>query len=98
MAGVGAYVWVSGEPWEYSDWEEGQPNAFENPCPDDDDADCYEHCGFQTDEGDWNDRSCWHTIVSICEWDVEPAPSGEGGAAGAGGASEPVPNRPNGPG
>ncbi|MDF3068377.1 MAG: hypothetical protein K0R38_3978 [Polyangiaceae bacterium] len=94
--GVGPYVWVSGEPWEYSDWEEGQPNAFEVDCPADEDTDCYEHCGFQSDEGDWNDRSCWHTIVSICEWDVT-AVGGEGGASGAGGAAEPTPYRPNGP-
>jgi Lectin C-type domain len=69
VAGVGSYVWVNAEPWGYSDWDDGQPNAFETDCPDDADAACYEHCGFQTDEGGWKDRSCWHTIVSICEWD-----------------------------
>lgn len=69
-AGVGSYVWVNGEPWVYSDWQDGQPNAYQTDCPDDPDADCYEHCGFQSDEGDWLDRSCWHTIASICEWDV----------------------------
>jgi len=102
VPGVGPYVWVSGEPWEYADWDDGQPNAFETDCPDEnDDADCYEHCGFQTDEGGWKDRSCWHVIPSICEWDVETS-GGEGGAAGAtggaGGAPDPAPNRPNGPG
>lgn len=90
--GVGTYVWVNEEPWEFSDWEEGQPNAFENDCPDED-GQCYEHCAFQTDEGDWNDRSCWHTIASICEWDVNTQP----GHGGAGGASDASPNRPHGP-
>jgi Lectin C-type domain len=72
---VGTYVWVTGEPWEFSDWESGQPNAFANPCPEGgDDHGCFEHCAFQTPEGDWNDRSCWHTIASICEWDLEPVP------------------------
>ena len=81
MPGVGPYSWVSGEPWEYSNWEAEQPNAFETDCPEESIEDeCFEHCGFQTDEGDWNDRSCWHAIVAICEWDVEP---GAGGAAGA---------------
>jgi hypothetical protein len=82
MSGVGTYTWVVDEPFDYSDWEEGQPNAFETDCPDaDDDADCFEHCAFQSDEGDWNDRSCWHTIVSICEWDIEGGAPGDGGAA-----------------
>jgi hypothetical protein len=87
MSGVGTYTWVVDEPFDYTDWEEGQPNAFETDCPDaDDDADCFEHCAFQSEEGDWNDRSCWHTIVSICEWDIE----GGGGALGdAGAPSEP---------
>lgn len=85
VPGVGSYVWVTGEPWDYSDWEDGQPNAFETSCPTDDDASCYEHCGYQTDEGDWIDRSCWHTIVSICEWDVESSSVDETGSAGASG-------------
>jgi hypothetical protein len=87
--GVGTYTWVDGSSWEYTYWEDNQPNAFETDCPDEDDeADCFEHCAFQTDEGDWNDRSCWHTIASICEWDVagEPPVEGAGGAGGAGGA------------
>lgn len=86
--GAGTYQWVTDEPWTFSEWEEGQPNAFETDCPDqDDEADCFEHCAFQTDEGDWNDRSCWHTVVSICEWDIESkVDPGTGGAAGAAGA------------
>jgi hypothetical protein len=86
MPGVGTYTWVDGSVWDYSYWEDGQPNAYETDCPEqDDEADCFEHCAFQTDEGDWNDRSCWHEIVSICEWDVAAEPPAEG-AAGAGGA------------
>ena len=84
MSGVGSYSWVVDEPFDYSDWEDGQPNAFETDCPDEDsEADCFEHCAFQSDEGDWNDRSCWHTIVSICEWDLA---SGSGAAGDAGDA------------
>lgn len=86
--GAGTYQWVTSEAWTYSDWEDGQPNAFETDCPSEkDEDDCFEHCAFQSDEGDWNDRSCWHTVVSICEWDVEPkGDPGAGGASGAGGA------------
>jgi uncharacterized membrane protein YgcG len=92
MPGVGPYLWVTGERWTYSEWEGGQPNAYQTDCPDDNAAvDCFEHCAFQTSEGDWNDRSCWHTIVSICEWDVakKGAPGGgEGGVGGEGGAGD----------
>lgn len=72
VAGVGPYAWVTPEEWAYTDWREGQPNAFETDCPDDGNgngSDCFEHCAYQADEGDWIDRSCWHTIVSICEWE-----------------------------
>lgn len=80
--GAGPYVWVTGEDWLYSDWEDGQPNAYETDCPGgDDDLDCFEHCAFQSDEGDWNDRSCWHTIVSVCEWDLAKPEAGTAGAA-----------------
>lgn len=69
-AGVGTYSWVNEEPWDYTDWRDGQPNAFETNCPGGGDvSDCFEHCAYQTDEGDWIDRSCWHEIVSICEWE-----------------------------
>lgn len=88
--GIGTYTWVVAEPFDYSDWEQGQPNAHATDCPDEDGgANCFEHCAFQTDEGDWNDRSCWHAIASICEWDVEGSPPA-GGSAGAPSA-DPVP-------
>jgi len=81
---VGTYSWVVDEPFEYSDWEDGQPNAFETNCSEGgDETDCFEHCAFQSDDGDWNDRSCWHTIVSICEWDIEAGSGAAGDAAGA---------------
>jgi hypothetical protein len=84
--GVGPYVWLNGEDWLYSNWEDGQPNAYETDCPlDQDDTDCFEHCAFQSDEGDWLDRSCWHTIVSVCEWELVKPETGEGGAGGEGG-------------
>jgi hypothetical protein len=80
--GAGPYVWVTGEDWLYSAWEDGQPNAYETDCPGGEgDLDCFEHCAFQSDEGDWNDRSCWHTIVSVCEWDLAKPAASTAGAA-----------------
>lgn len=70
--GVGEYVWVNDEPWVFSAWQDGQPNAYETACPTEAEGkSCYEHCGYQSDQGDWIDRSCWHTIPSVCEWELE---------------------------
>jgi hypothetical protein len=83
MAGVGTYVWVDDEPWDYEHWEDGQPNAHAIDCPNEDGgAHCYEHCGYQTGDGVWIDRACWDTIASICEWDL-PA---DGAGVGQGGS------------
>jgi Lectin C-type domain len=82
--GTGPYTWVDGEPWGYSNWEDGQPNAVATNCPNENSgSNCYEHCAFQTADGAWNDRACFHTIASICEWDLEIPPSpGSAGEAG----------------
>jgi Lectin C-type domain len=70
----GTYSWVDGEPFTYTDWSSGQPNASTASCGDSNGGgDCYEHCGFQWSGGDkggeWNDRYCLHTIEAICERD-----------------------------
>jgi hypothetical protein len=63
----GTYTWVTGEPMSYVNWTEGQPNAVGTDCPGDDD--CYEHCAFAWQEGEWNDRYCGHEIAYVCEWE-----------------------------
>ncbi len=79
--GTGPYTWVDSEPWAYSNWESGQPNAVGTNCPDETSgANCYEHCAFQTSDGAWNDRACFHSIASICEWDVQTGTGSAGGA------------------
>jgi hypothetical protein len=70
----GTYTWLTGEPFNYSNWSADQPNAFQTTCGDSNGGgDCYEHCGFQWSGGEqagqWNDRYCMHTIESVCEWD-----------------------------
>jgi hypothetical protein len=71
MNGVAPYTWVNGDAWGYSNWEDGQPNAVATNCPGENSgANCFEHCAYQDDSGGWNDRACWHTIASICEWDI----------------------------
>jgi hypothetical protein len=72
--GPGTYFWVTGEPFTYSDWSAGQPNASTTSCGSaNGGGDCYEHCAFQwsggNKGGEWNDRYCSNTIDAICEWD-----------------------------
>lgn len=68
--GTAPFSWIDGEPWDYSNWESGQPNAVATDCPDEaGGAHCYEHCAFQASGGSWNDRACFHMIASICEWE-----------------------------
>jgi hypothetical protein len=68
--GVGTYTWVDGEPFSYTNWTPGQPNAVESDC---DSANgggpCYEHCAFQWSGGQWNDQLCLHMVAAVCEWD-----------------------------
>jgi hypothetical protein len=71
MKGTAPFTWVNGDEWGYSNWEDGQPNAVATNCPNENSgANCFEHCAYQDDSGGWNDRACWHTIASICEWEV----------------------------
>ena len=68
--GVGTYTWLDGEPFSYTNWTPGQPNAVESDC---DSANgggpCYEHCAFQWSGGQWNDQLCLHMVATVCEWD-----------------------------
>jgi hypothetical protein len=63
----GTYTWVTGEPMAYANWTEGQPNAVGTDCPGDEE--CYEHCAFAWQGGEWNDRYCGHEIAYVCEWE-----------------------------
>jgi hypothetical protein len=69
----GTYSWVDGEPFTYTNWSGGQPNASMTTCGEaDGGGNCYEHCGFQWSGGtpsEWNDRLCTHLIEAVCEWD-----------------------------
>jgi Lectin C-type domain len=71
----GTYTWVDGEPFTYTDWSAGQPNATMTTCPQGTNGGgaCYEHCAFQwsggATPGEWNDQLCLNAIEAVCEWD-----------------------------
>lgn len=65
--GVGKYFWISKEPFDFSSWSQGEPNAFAFGCPPVV-ATCYEHCASQRADGLWNDRNCNENSEAVCEW------------------------------
>jgi hypothetical protein len=73
---AGTYAWVDGEPFTYTDWSAGQPNATMTTCPQGTSGGggaCYEHCAFQWSggavPGEWNDQLCLNLVEAVCEWD-----------------------------
>ena len=68
----GTYSWVTGEPFEFTNWSSAQPNASKTDCgTSNGGGSCYEHCAFQwtggEHDGQWNDRYCMHTIQAVCD-------------------------------
>ena len=65
----GNWKWVNGDPVEYTNWKEGEPNAYT-------DAENYAEYAFDVEGGYWNDfRYDTHAGVDeihyVCEWDFE---------------------------
>jgi hypothetical protein len=63
----GVYEWVNGEPFEYANWEEGQPDGDSYRCNRFDF--CFEHCVVLTGDGEWEDENCAIIDGYVCEWD-----------------------------
>ena len=63
------FMWITGEPFEYQAWGEGQPNNTLHACPDDSGG-CYEHCLLKEDDHTWNDVDCGWENSYTCEWDA----------------------------
>lgn len=58
--------WVSGEPWSYENWADGEPNNSENVVSN-------ENCvAIWNSRGQWNDLNTNNTYEQsgfICEWE-----------------------------
>jgi cysteine-rich repeat protein len=68
--GTGSYVWITDEPFTYTNWGEREPDQARVRCSGSE-QNCYEHCVSMTGDGTWADQSCAITDGYICEW--EPA-------------------------
>lgn len=56
-ANEGAFVWISGEPWSFTNWSSGEPNnSFSN-----------ENCVQLMPDGHWNDLGCTIPLGYVCE-------------------------------
>ncbi|MBR7071938.1 MAG: hypothetical protein IKI29_07265 [Clostridia bacterium] len=66
----GVWQWVTGKPFEYSNFYPGEPNNEWN----------VEDCLEMYPDGSWNDLSSNWILPFICEWDVDttdiPSPTG----------------------
>ncbi len=71
MPGTGAYAWVTGEPFTFTNWGQGQPDEAESHCGNGPAGHCYEHCVALMGNGTWADNRCDITDGYVCEW--EPA-------------------------
>jgi hypothetical protein len=60
----GTWVWASGEPWQYTNWEQGEPSGEEGE----------HYLTIDYGNGRWSDResSFAEPLEFICEWDAEP--------------------------
>ena len=67
----GTYEWVTGEPFAYKNWEEGQPDRDRAICGSYSLSYCYSHCAVIAPDGTWNDTLCSVEDGYVCEW--EPA-------------------------
>ena len=57
------FVWIDGTPWNYQNWNTGEPNNSGN-----------ERC-VETSMGNWNDEKCRSERSSVC---YQPLPSSSG--------------------
>lgn len=74
MSGAAAeYQWVTGEPFDFENWDGGQPDREDSRCGLFNVPRCYEHCAAMLGDGSWVDQRCDLADGYVCEW--EPAGS-----------------------
>ena len=64
--GPGTYKWVTNETWSYSNWQQGQPDGYCDPCSGPMTCTC-DHRAVLASDGTWNDRWQDNQRPSVCE-------------------------------
>lgn len=59
----GGWTWITGEPWDYENWNTGEPNDSGG-----------EDCAQWWTGNTWNDRDCSLSFYFIVEWDLTARP------------------------
>jgi cysteine-rich repeat protein len=72
MKGKGEYAWVTGEPFTFSNWAQGEPDQKDTRCQGYS-SHCYEHCLGMNGQGLWEDHRCDLEDGYVCEWDPPSA-------------------------
>jgi cysteine-rich repeat protein len=68
----GSYEWLTGEAFEYENWDGEQPDRAGERCNSySNNPRCYQHCAFMQSDGTWADQRCDLVDGYVCEW--EPA-------------------------
>jgi cysteine-rich repeat protein len=69
---AGTYEWITGEAFEYENWDGQQPDRAGDRCDQySNNQRCYEHCAIMQGDGTWADQRCDLVDGYVCEW--EPA-------------------------
>jgi hypothetical protein len=66
MTGAGAYAWVTGETWSYTNWQPGQPDGSCNSCGVTTGCGC-DHWLAMGADGTWYDRPVSTGRAFVCE-------------------------------
>lgn len=69
---AGEYVWVSGEPFSFENWDARQPDRAASRCNTNasiNNGRCYEHCAAMQGDGSWADARCDSSDGYVCEWE-----------------------------
>jgi cysteine-rich repeat protein len=73
VEGSGTYVWITDEPFTFTNWAKTEPNQLEYHCNGGFSTHCYEHCVSLMGDGTWTDHRCDEPDGYVCEWDPPSA-------------------------
>ena len=67
----GTWQWTNGEPWDYTNWQSGNPDNAEGL---EDALSWYHISAYNADGYTWNDRDPSQSMASLVEFDSNPLP------------------------